>query len=275
MGKFYSKFYEVKALSHTGLKRKNTPNQDCVGIVLPSFFQHHPPLLMLADGMGGHAGGQIASRLVIHTVKENYLRSQLVENSLPFFDSTVLEAHKAIISRSNEEPELANMGSTLVAAVIYPRHIDVVNVGDSRAYIIRKNQLIQISQDQSVVAEKVRQGILSPKDAQHDSHRNQLTMSISAKRTSIKPFLNSSNLENKDVILLCSDGLWGLVPEPLIQAVAANFPPQEAASKLIQLANEAGGSDNISVVIAMPIEKVKQLKAKKIQTNSDSTAPGE
>ena len=244
--------YKVKAITDAGIKRRNTPNQDSVGVVLPGLFQHRPPLLVLADGMGGHSGGRIASQLVVSTFKKEYLRSHLDESALPFLEKAVLASHKAVITAAKKSSLLSEMGSTVVAMVLYHDRVDLVNVGDSRAYLLREGRLHQISKDQSVVAEMVRQGTLSAKEAQFDPRLNQLTMSISAKRTVVEPFFYSSRLEAGDIFILCSDGLWGVLPEPLIQSIIENFSIQKSCAKLIHLTNDAGGKDNISIIIAMP-----------------------
>lgn len=241
---------EVIALTDVGKKRRNAPNQDSVGIILPGFFQRRPPLLILADGMGGRSGGQVASQLVICAFKQQYIRSRLGKSALPFLKYAVVAAHKDVVATAKKNPELSEMGSTVVAAVLYKDHVDLVNVGDSRAYVLREGRLVKISEDQSVVADKIRQGTLSIKDALNDPRLNQLTMSISAKRITVDPNFYSSKLGYGDVIILCSDGLWGVLPEPLIESIVANFPPKEAATKLINLTNDAGGKDNISIIIA-------------------------
>jgi len=247
--------FKVRAVTDPGIKRKNAPNQDCVGIVLPGFFQHRPPLLILADGMGGHSGGRVASQLVVNTFKQEYRHYDLQNNALPFLEHAVVRAHKAIVATARQDPLLSDMGSTVVAAIFYKDHIDLTNVGDSRAYLLREGKRIRISKDQSIVAEKVRQGLLSEKEARYDPHLNQLTMSISAKRVAIEPFLYSLKLQRDDRFILCSDGLWGVLPEPLIQSVIENFPLRKACTKLIQLTNDAGGQDNISIIIAIPPQK--------------------
>jgi len=189
-------------------------------------------------------------------------------------EDAVNASHADIRAFAQAHPNHESMGSTVVAVVLHPDHIDLINVGDSRAYIIRGNRLIQISKDQSVVAEMVRQGALTPEQAQASSMRNQLNMALSAKRESVEPFTASLALQQEDGVLLCSDGLWGCVAEVLIQSVASQMPPEIAAAKLIELANKAGGADNISVVIALPEDVVKRMGTRRISQGSDITDPG-
>ena len=147
----------------------------------------------------------------------------------------------------------------------------VVNVGDSRAYLLRGSEIRQISQDQSWVADQVRRGLLSVEEARQHPKRNRLTMSVSAKRPTVTPVTTEVELAKQDIILLCSDGLWGSVPNSLIWAAANEFPPQEAADRLVAFANTSQGPDNISVIIA------RQQDWKPVQGKSntnETTTPG-
>jgi protein phosphatase len=274
MNKLAATSYKVVTLSDVGLKRSGSPNQDSVGSVLPGFLQPRPPLLILADGMGGYAGGSQASQLVIQAFKRVYLGYKNSENMLPILEIAVNTALDDIHKYSKTKPELEAMGSTVVALALHPDHADLINVGDSRAYLIRGDQLIQISKDQSMVAEMVRQGVMTPEEAQVSPSRNRLNMALSAKRESVEPFVTSIPLQKGDGFLLCSDGLWGSVSEVLILAVASQMSPAVAAAKLIELANKAGGVDNISVVIAMPEDMVKRTQPRPAVSNSDKTEPG-
>jgi serine/threonine protein phosphatase PrpC len=250
----------IVAATDPGIKRKDAPNQDCIGTVLPSLFQRRSPLMVLADGMGGHNGGQTASTSIVNSFRKTYLHSNLRESASAYLRETTLIAHQNLVAKANQNPHLAHMGSTLVACVIFPTHLDLINVGDSRAYICKPDKLLQVSKDQSLVAEMVRNGIITAGEVQTHPLRNQLTMSISVKRGKIEPVIASLKLEINDVILLCSDGLWGKIPEPLIHSISINFLPQEAAQMLINLANQAGGDDNISVIIAMPKRMAQKLR---------------
>ena len=266
--------YNVVTLTDVGIKRNGSPNQDSVGSVLPWLLQPRPPLLILADGMGGYAGGSQASQLVIQAFKRVYLSYKQGASMLPILEAAVQSAHADIRNYSKNKLELESMGSTVVAVVLEAKHASLINVGDSRAYLIRNNQLIQISQDQSMVAEMVRLGAMTPEEAQVSPKRNRLNMAISAKRDKVEPYFTNIELQSGDGVLLCSDGLWGMLPEVMIQAVAAQLPPARAAARLIELANQAGGGDNISVVIAMPGRQVAHQKTRSDLIDNDKTDPG-
>jgi serine/threonine protein phosphatase PrpC len=142
------------------------------------------------------------------------------------------------------------MGSTVAAAFLQPGRVDTLNVGDSRVYILRGGETIQISADQSWVMDQVRAGKLTLEQARRHRKRNRLSMSLSAGRAVITPVLKEEIFQADDILLLCSDGLWGVIPESLLWAAANEFEPQEAAEKLAALANQSGGADNISVIVA-------------------------
>jgi serine/threonine protein phosphatase PrpC len=141
----------------------------------------------------------------------------------------------------------------------------LLNIGDSRAYIIRSRKTLQISQDQSWAAAQVRAGVLTEQEARAHPNRNRLTMAITAKRSEIKSYATRLELEPQDIVLLCSDGLWGVVPETLIQAAAIELPPQAAADKLVALANQSKGPDNISVIIARRVNTTGRIRAMNLE----------
>ncbi len=142
------------------------------------------------------------------------------------------------------------MGSTVVVVIPTTEKIFCANVGDSRAYLANAHQIRQISQDQSVVAEQVRAGLLTALQALRHPKRNRLTQSITAKRKDIHPYLNQTEWTKEDILLLCTDGLWGVVSEAILRAVTWEMPPQRAAEKLVELSKASGAPDNVSVIIA-------------------------
>jgi protein phosphatase len=142
------------------------------------------------------------------------------------------------------------MGSTVVSVVLDNKMMFLANVGDSRAYVLNGEEIRQVSWDHSFVGELVRQNLITPAESLNHPKRNVLTMSISAQRSDLNIYTMQVELTEQDVVVLCSDGLWGPVSEMQIQAVALELPPQKAADKLIELANRNQGPDNISVIIA-------------------------
>lgn len=243
--------FEFGFASDVGRKRKGEPNQDTAEVILPDAGGNwHPPLLIVADGLGKHFGGAIASQLVVQTFKREFKQSKHPANYILLMEKCARQAHNALRMRGIKEPKLANMGSTIVAVALDEQRLYLLNVGDSRAYIMRGNDIKQISQDQSWVAEQVRAGILTEQEARTHPNRNRLNMAITAKRPEIIPYSSEEKMGNNDIIVLCSDGLWGVIPETLIWSAVSELPPQVAARKLITLANNSQGPDNISVIIA-------------------------
>lgn len=241
---------EIGSLCNVGQKRKGKPNQDTIGFVLPNGTEDFAPLLVIADGMGGYSGGETASRLVVETITNSYREDMPEKDQLAALEGYVQQAHLALRAYAQKKPGLGSMGSTVVMALMTPKKVYIASVGDSRVYLLRGDKVIYLSQDQSWVADQVRAGLLTTEQARRHPKKNRLTMSLSAKRPDVKSFSASAKLGPDDIILLCSDGLWGVVPDTLIQAVAFELPPQEAAEKLVDLANAGQGPDNISVIIA-------------------------
>lgn len=261
---------EIGSACNVGRKRKGEPNQDSLEVVLPTSIKDHPPLLLIADGMGGHVGGATASRIVIEVFKKEYLAARPTADYIELMKNCLKKAHFAVREKGVKDSKLANMGSTLVSVVLQENNISLLNVGDSRAYIIRKDQIIQISEDQSWVAEQLRAGLLTREDALHHPARNRLSMAITAKRPEVKPFTTKLPIEVEDILLLCSDGLWGVVPESLMKAAAQELSPQKAANKLVAQANSQRGPDNISVILT----RFAKSEAVSRQLDLEDTNPG-
>jgi protein phosphatase len=247
--------YEFGSALDIGRKRRHRENQDAIGWLLPKLLNPKPPLFIVADGMGGHSGGQIASNLVVDTMKNKYQRASKTDDLLPVLERCVLSAHQAVVKRGQKNPDLASMGSTVVASIIQKDTIHLVNIGDSRAYLVSEEQIQMISYDHSWVAEQVRQGQMSPQEAQKHPNRNRLIMSINARRPQVTPYLTKIPFFPGQNLILCSDGLWGMVPASLIFSVVTELTPQSAADKLVNLANANHGRDNISVIIVRYLKK--------------------
>ncbi len=254
----------IHQASNVGVARKEAENQDSIGSLIPGTTWNGDPLLIVADGMGGHQGGAIASQIVVETIIQSMRKHAGADPATSLRDS-IQQSHSVIRQKGGKDSDLQTMGSTIVAVVLKNDRLILANVGDSRAYRIRAGQITQISFDHSKVAELVRNNLITPEQAKVHPQRNQLIMSISAQRETIDPYIITVPVQPQDIILLCSDGLWGVVPEEIILGVAENLPPQQAVDRLIELANKYGGPDNISVSIArqeMPkaISKKEELE---------------
>ena len=151
------------------------------------------------------------------------------------------------------------MGSTVVAAVLTNGGMSLVNVGDSRAYLVQGGELVQISYDQSFVSDLYREGQITREEMRSHPQRNRLSMSINEKREQVEPVIKEFEINLQDQVILCSDGLWSVVSEEEILYYVQNFPPQTAANDLIRQALEYGGPDNISVIIAQRTEPKRKF----------------
>jgi serine/threonine protein phosphatase PrpC len=246
---FQSAFFEIGKATNPGFKRAGSANQDSIKVIR-SLFDWQQIVLVIADGMGGYEGGEVASKCVIKAFYRNFLKRHASLSSKEYLEVSVSQAHQLIRQKAASVDRWNSMGSTVVAAVLKKKELSLINVGDSRLYLLRNGKIQQLSYDQSLVADMVRKGEITKEEARIHPYKNRLTMSITARRNVVASYKIEIPLEFEDVILLCSDGLWGVVPEGYIRAAACQLSPQKAAKRLVDLANSFGGPDNISVIIA-------------------------
>jgi PPM family protein phosphatase len=201
------------------------------------------PLFAIADGMGGHRGGDVASSLALETVEARFLDG---DGSLA---DQVREANRAVHDRSQADRAVSGMGTTLTAVIVEDATARLAHVGDSRAYLLRAGDLRQITSDHTLVARMVKAGEISAEEAAVHPHRNVITRSLGTE-PSVAVDEDSLPLLDDDRLLLCSDGLTSMVQEDQIQAILEAEPdPQRAADRLVRAANRAGGVDNITVLV--------------------------
>lgn len=233
-----------------------TNNEDCFRIITPL------NLFVLADGMGGEAHGEIASELAVETVVKHCMdeeanpAAKVLGKVEPGWSaktkrlSTALHlANKKICKSAQEHPEQRGMGATLTAAWIDRSKLSIAHVGDSRAYLLRAGSLLQLTRDHSLVAEQVRQGVITAAEAEESDMQSVLLRALGA-QPEIEVDAEEHGLFPRDVLMLCSDGLTRVVTEPEIAGVLqAETDPVRGAEELVSIANERGGPDNITVVI--------------------------
>jgi PPM family protein phosphatase len=202
-----------------------------------------PPLYAVADGMGGARGGAVASSLALDRLEEQFRsgKGSLAE--------LIRSANRAVFERSISDRKVSGMGTTLTAATVDDEGAHLGHVGDSRAYLLRAGALRQLTDDHTLVNRMVKAGEITPQEAGTHPHRNVLTRSVGTE-PEVDVDVEDVPLIDGDRLLLCSDGLTGMVTEPQIQAILEATPdPQDAADRLIKAANRAGGIDNTTVVI--------------------------
>jgi len=239
---------ESSQLSDVGQKRNH--NEDYVGFYEPrqiSDLEAHGRLYVIADGVGGAAAGEIASEYAVKKIIYTYYQNT---DDAPGDGLTqaIEEANADIFAQNLSRPDHREMATTVVAAVIHGNELIVANVGDSRAYVIRVETIEQITEDHSLMAEMISDGVITAKDAETHPYRNVILRSVGAYET-VQVDLFSRQLAPDDILILCSDGLTRLVSNDELADIACAFPPAEAARQLVALANERGGDDNISVSI--------------------------
>ncbi len=209
------------------------------------------PLVAVADGMGGHEGGEVASQLALDQLKEWKDRLASASDLSEQLREAFGEAHRAVFQRGREEQNLAGMGTTLTAGWIQDDKLTLAHVGDSRAYLLRNGKLRQLTQDQTVAQEWVRRGRLSEDEAATSPHRHILLQAIGADTDDLDIEVSTVQMRPGDRIVMATDGLYGMVHDAdAIRDLLVSHPdPDEACRALIDAANSAGGEDNISVVI--------------------------
>ena len=237
--------------SHVGVRRPSNEDQYCA-LKAPNAPFGSDALLAVADGMGGHQAGEIASEMAIRGLVD---RLASLESDPPRRVGLDLVLSGAVAELNGEvheasaRPEQRGMGTTLTAAVLIGDRMTIAHVGDSRAYIHRDGQLRQLTVDHSWVAEQVARGGLTPEEAEKHPNRNIITRAIGL-AGSVDIDTKVVAIRKGDVILLCSDGLTTMVNDHDIARVLSNGAPQEASDEFVDLANDRGGEDNITVVVA-------------------------
>ncbi len=244
---------EIKFSARTDLGRVRENNEDKFDFFIPEddeTLKYRGILLAVADGMGGHAAGQIASELALKKI----IRTYYEKNSLEPRDAlkyAIIEANSLIHDAATAISERSGMGATVTAAVFWDNLLIIGQVGDSRAYIYdnSENVLRQITQDHSWVSEQVRLGALTEEEAKSSPFKNVITRALGTS-AEVDVDLFEEKVHPKNVVLLCTDGLHGMVSDTEIAEILSSKGLSEAALELVNLANKNGGTDNITVILA-------------------------
>ncbi len=225
----------VTAAAATDIGRVREGNEDS--------YLTEEPLFAVADGMGGHRGGEVASQLAVETLEKVFREGS---GELP---DQVQEANRVVFERSVLDRKVAGMGTTLTAALVEGDRVRLAHVGDSRAYLLRDGELRLLTEDHTLVNRMVAEGEISKEEAETHPQRSVLTRALGVD-TVVDVDDDTFQVRPGDRLLLCTDGLTSMVPEDRIGEVLRTVrDPQEAAKRLVRMANEAGGVDNTTVVI--------------------------
>jgi serine/threonine protein phosphatase PrpC len=246
----------LRAAGLTDIGRKRKHNEDSYVIVLPE------GLVAVADGMGGHAAGEVAARIAVDTIEE-FINdtSQKMENTWPFqynhqwrFNSNRLavaveKANERVMAAVARQPSLKGMGTTLVAAIFNGATMSLAHVGDSRAYRLREGGFKRLTEDHSWVHEQIATGILTEEEAKSHPLKNVVTRALGGGPT-VMPDVQELDLETGDRYLFCSDGLTTMLSdEETAELLQGDGELEGVCQRLVERANEKGGLDNITVVL--------------------------
>ena len=223
-------------------------NEDSGTVVQPA-LNGRGVLLVVADGMGGHQAGEVASQAAVVTIAREFPKAKGTPGEA--LHSAFNKAHEQILRLSRSNPEMRGMGTTCTALAIVDSQAWAAHVGDSRLYLVRGGEIYQLSEDHTQCMELVRQGLMTLDEARHHEDRNVLVRAMGTKpQLSVMTWNEPMAVRAGDVFILCSDGLHDLVHEPELRDVVAAAAPDEACAKLIQMARDRGGYDNITVAVA-------------------------
>ncbi|HET6386161.1 MAG TPA: Stp1/IreP family PP2C-type Ser/Thr phosphatase [Armatimonadota bacterium] len=247
----------------TNLGRVRENNEDKFDFFVPEqthILAARGCLYAVADGMGGHAAGQIASEYALNVVIRAFY-SDTQSDLEQALRSAIEQANLLIHEAANAMPDRNQMGTTLTCAVIREDDLYIGQVGDSRGYLFREGELRQITEDHSWVAEQVKRGAMTPEEAECSPFRNYITRSLGTV-PEVEVDIYHEKLQEDDVILLCSDGLSGMISDAEIADTLANRAPSLSTLMLVEQANSAGGRDNVTAVV-LQIQAIEPFEKKK------------
>lgn len=230
-------------LTDIGMKRKI--NQDSY------LIDDSLKLYVVADGMGGHLGGEVASQHAVKSIQK-HCRENASLNPRERLSKGIQLSSSEIYQTSKEKPELTGMGTTVLALLIHDNAAFIAQVGDSRAYLMQGGNIWQVTEDHSLLNEEIRAGRILRQDAHNYQFKNVITRSVGYERQ-VEVDIYRRELQKEDQILMCSDGLSGLVDSKEILTTIEKHGPEAGLKQLIKLANNRGGDDNITAVLCQVI----------------------
>lgn len=236
----------LRTFAVTDIGRKRKLNQDCV-YASEKAVGNLPNLFIVADGMGGHKAGDFASKCAVETIHDLAVRS-FEKNPVLILKKAIETANESIHRKSEEDESYEGMGTTVVAASCLGKYLQIANVGDSRLYVVG-DEITQITKDHSLVEEMIRMGGIDRAAARNHPDKNIITRAIGVNDTVEIDFF-TVELKPQEKVLMCSDGLTNMLEDgEILTIVKAQGSIEEKAKKLISVANDRGGKDNISVIL--------------------------
>lgn len=240
----------MKSVHYTDKGKVRQHNEDSVGVFTN---KEGDCLAVVADGMGGHRAGDVASSMTINKFEELWKSEEKIttaEQAEKWLQDKIKEINQGVFEHSQANMECEGMGTTVVAAICTANFATIVNIGDSRGYILNESGFSQLTEDHSLVNELVRSGQISKEDAEHHPRKNVLLRALGTEEK-VEMDTKTIIFEEEDIIMLCSDGLSNKVSEEEMESILSSSRQDldQAGRKFISLANENGGEDNISLAI--------------------------
>lgn len=248
LGGYRTRGYDVGYSTDVGRQRSRNEDNYFVCSVRHD-IENHGLVFAVADGMGGHQGGALASRLAVETIGTYYDEAGGGTSLDETISTIIRRANDTIRTRSSLDTSLARMGTTLTMALVHSRDkVRIWHIGDCRAFRIRQGKIHQVTQDHSLVADQVRLGILSPEEAENHPARNVITRALGT-RTEVSPDVYEEEFLPGDRLVICCDGLHGVVgPDEMLEIALGSEDARTSCKRMVDRANELGGPDNITVV---------------------------
>jgi len=260
--------YSLEIGNFSDIGKAREINEDYFG----TFSGSYGRLLIVCDGMGGHQGGEIASRLAVETIRNYFENLGTDFNPGEGIKNSIQKANEVIIEAANTEPELSEMGSTVVLVLIKDGYAYAANLGDSRIYKISNGEIQQISTDHSLVQQMVDSNVISPEEARTHPKKNIITKALGIDEIVEPELLEPFQLMVNDCLILCTDGLTNHVNDNEIREICISNDSQDAAEKLVDLANERGGTDNITVQVMKVLKESTTVEHSNKKSNIISYA---
>ncbi len=245
--------------THRGKVRKK--NEDCF---LAEELSPGNYLFIVADGMGGHLAGEVASSMACKIVREELARDT-GGNPLPLLLSAFERANEEIFKAGKKASSTVGMGTTLTVLYIRDRTAFIAHVGDSRVYLLRGDTLLKLTKDHSLVEKLLMDGSISPEEARNHPKKNILYESVGVLGEVHPQLVGPIHLKGDETFILCSDGLTIHLADEEIKKIARDFSPREAVKKLLTLANERGGKDNITVIVVSAVNSGEDTGKRKVE----------
>ena len=260
-----SENFQIAFGNKTDFGRVRQRNED----YMESFESQYGHVFVVCDGMGGHVGGEIASRLAASTIKNVFLvNPNNLTSPSELIEEGIIEANRAVYNKSAEDTSLKGMGTTCILLVIKDGIIFYGHAGDSRLYIIRANKIYQLTKDHSFVQTLVDQGLISDAEAENHPRKNEITKALGISPSLVPEIARKGILVYKnDFLILCSDGLSNMVSEREMMETIISSEPFDACNRLVEMANVAGGTDNITIQI------VKVISGQDLPEELNNAAP--